>query len=266
MKEQKLPTHYQVNKINRDLWDRWQAGSEQAFNELVTENRELGYKLLHSLHLWHDEDMRQEVDLALVQAVYSWDPEQIPFGAHAYMAMANHIQMVKQQPSNDGGLTLPLKTTYDIDGKRHKFLAKQQQVLQAQERLTQTLQRQPSLTEIGHEVGLPSNPDIVLELLLSSVRQNNSAGNELAQIASQESEEELRSELSKDILQEMSRLLTEEERQALRMFYGFGEGEDMTAKEIANVVGVTDRTVKRQLRSGKDKLAESETLREYCFR
>lgn len=265
MKEQKLPTHEQLNTINKELWDRWQAGSEQAFNELVTENRELGYKLLHGLHLWQDEDMRQEVDLALLESVYSWDPEKMPFGAHAYMVMADRIRLIKQHNYTGVGVTLPNLTTYDTDGKRHRFLCKQQKALHAQERLTQTLQRQPSLTEIGNEIGLPCNPDIVLELLLSSDAREVSP-NDLASIASQESEEESRSELSNDMMQEMGRLLADEERQALRMFYGFGEGEASTTKHIAHVQGVSTRQVERRMKAGREKLAESETLQEYCCR
>ena len=253
-----------VNKINRELYNRWKAGDQRALDELVTENSGLAIKFMHSIHQVKDEDMMQEAQLAMVEAANSWEPNELPFAVHALRQVASHIREVKSRSFTDFGMQLPEKTKVNKQGKRFRFIPHQKEVVKVKERLTVDLGRKPSLTEIGLECELPDDPDIVLELLLSTQRKESGFSDEILNIAHQEYEEEFTSDLQKDIKKEMARLLTEKEAKAIKKVYGIGvAGEAMTEKTFAEEEGITRDGVKKRIKVAKDKLRESEVLESY---
>ena len=266
MKEQRLVnTREAQEKINLELWVDWKAGNTEALQSMLWENRGLMLDLLKSLKLSNDEDMEQEATLAMILAINSWKPDDMYFVVHAFRTMLNHLKALKAQPVGDSGITLPEKTLETKQGKRFRFLSKQVEVTHARDKLFNRLGRKPSLTEIAIAVGLPDDLKIVRELLLST-STNTGCDNDLLLIVSQEHDEQYLSELSKDVRQEMSDRLTDDEQTTVCKFYGIGTADEdqRTAKVVAEETGQTVRQVKYSLHNAKAKLRQSPVLQSHA--
>jgi RNA polymerase primary sigma factor len=242
---------------------RIQKGEEAARNLLIESNLRLVVRIAKN-YLTPEVsilDLIQEGNIGLMRAVSKYDyRKQVRFSTYASWWIKQSI--VRSLSNKKRVIRLP-----------HRQEEKLRKINKVYNNLSQVLMREPTLQEIGEEIGLEEdevaaiiNSSSSVASLDSSVSADSGSLHDMVEDFSFNPDRELmKKTLREDTLRFLDSL-QEKERQILLYRFSFVSGRRHTLKKIGDELGISPETVRQiEIRALKKLRTFSDELKEYVY-
>ena len=254
-------------KQERELAERIQKGDMRAREQMIQSNLRLVVRIAKDYAYYGVPllDLISEGNIGLMKAAERFDPgKDVKFATYAAWWIK---QCVKRALANQGKtIRLPIHLTEKLS-----------RISKATDQLREKHKREPTNEEVAKVVGMPLAKVVHLKLMrlppASLDAKVGEDGNELGSLIADESAATpLQSLLSSGLRKELGKrlkLMSEREREILRMRFGLDEQPPRTLEEVGQQLGITRERVRQiegealvKLRVEIEKANESKTAEE----